>query len=74
MSEATRGNVAQCNPIGIDFNQDNVPSFLITLSERHQVGKEHLVNVPQACLERNLTTITSPQCHCLQVCFYGCFN
>ena len=51
MSEARQGNVAQCNPIGIDFNQDNVPACLITVSERRETGKDHLLSVPEACLE-----------------------
>lgn len=46
MTEAERGNVARGNPIGMDFNQDNVYACLITVSERHEVGKDHLVNVP----------------------------
>lgn len=52
-SEADRGNVARCNPIGIDFNQDNVPACLITVSERHAIGKDHLPNAPKARLEQN---------------------
>lgn len=40
ISEAKRRNVAQCNPIGIDFNQDNVPACLITVSERHEMDKK----------------------------------
>lgn len=47
ISEAKRGNVAVCNPIGIDFNQDNVPACLVTVSERHETGKDHLLNVPR---------------------------
>lgn len=50
ISEAKRGNVAQCNPIGIDFNQDNVPACLITVSERHETVKDHLLNVLEAGL------------------------
>lgn len=53
MSEADWGNVARCNPIGIDFNQDNVPACLIIVSERHEIGKDHLLNVPEACLEQS---------------------
>lgn len=49
ISEAERGNVAQCNPIGIDFNQDNVPACLITVSQRHEMGKDHSLNVLEAC-------------------------
>lgn len=41
--------MAQRNPIGIDFNQDNVPACLITASERHEMGKDHLLNVLEAC-------------------------
>lgn len=53
ISETNRGNVAQRNPIGIDFNQDNVPVCLITVSERHEMDKDHLPNVPEACVEQN---------------------
>lgn len=59
MSEAERDNVAECNPIGIDFNQDNVPACLITVSQRQKMGKDHLLNVLEACLEQNCSTWAS---------------
>lgn len=54
ISEAERLNVAQCNPIGIDFNQDNVPACLITLSERSEMAKDRLPNVLQARMEKTV--------------------
>lgn len=76
ISGAKWGNVAQCNPIGIDFNQDNVPACLIMLSERHKMAKDHLLNVTEACLEENVQNAHTNWSlkSLLYVCLYSRFK
>lgn len=72
---AEQGNVAWHNPIGIDFNRDNVPTCLITVSHSFKNDKRSLNKCAKGSRVKLFNMIiTGTQSHCCKIVTCKHFN